>query len=100
MTRRLSIMKRKSLTNKAGDVRPLTREDFKHARLLREVDPEFIKNFHKAKKARGRPAGRSKAVVSMSIDKDILAALRASGQGWQSRVNALLRVAVDLNQHV
>jgi len=92
-------MKRKPLTNKAGDVRELTKEDFKLMRPMREVDPDFIVRFEEAKKRRGRPAGRSKAVVSISLDKDILAALRAGGAGWQSRVNDLLRAAVGLKQN-
>jgi uncharacterized protein (DUF4415 family) len=30
----------------------------------------------------------------MRVDADMLAALKASGPGWQTRVNALLRRAV------
>jgi uncharacterized protein (DUF4415 family) len=46
-----------------------------------------------------RPMGRPrmacpKAPLTMRIDADVLAALRSSGQGWQTRVNALLRDAV------
>jgi uncharacterized protein (DUF4415 family) len=46
-----------------------------------------------------RPMGRPriacpKAPLTMRIDVDVLAALRSSGQGWQTRVNALLRDAV------
>ena len=33
-------------------------------------------------------------MVSLRVDPDVLAALRASGPGWQTRVNALLRDAV------
>lgn len=33
-------------------------------------------------------------MLSMRTDPDVLAALRASGRGWQTRVNALLREAV------
>ncbi|MFZ4625719.1 MAG: BrnA antitoxin family protein [Rhodoferax sp.] len=31
----------------------------------------------------------------MRVDADVAAALRASGKGWQTRVNALLRQAVE-----
>lgn len=34
-------------------------------------------------------------ILSMRVDADVLAALRVSGKGWQTRVNALLRQAVD-----
>lgn len=92
-------MKRKPLTNKAGDVRSLTKEDFKLMRPIREVDPQMLILLKKASqelKRRGRPEGRTKDVVSLSLDKDVIASLRASGSGWQSRVNQLLRAAVGL----
>jgi uncharacterized protein (DUF4415 family) len=34
-------------------------------------------------------------MLSMRVDPDVLAQLRASGKGWQTRVNALLRQAVE-----
>lgn len=40
---------------------------------------------------RGRPAGASKTQIALRIDNDTLAAFRATGQGWQSRMNAALR---------
>lgn len=44
---------------------------------------------------RGRPRlERPKEQVTMRLDADVLNALRASGPGWQSRVNEILRVAV------
>jgi uncharacterized protein (DUF4415 family) len=47
---------------------------------------------------RGRPTGSVAAVtkspVKLRLDPDVLAALRSTGKGWQTRVNALLREAV------
>ncbi len=47
---------------------------------------------------RGRPPGSvaasTKQAVKLRLDPDLLAALRASGAGWQTRVNAILRAAV------
>ncbi len=43
----------------------------------------------------GRPrVAVKRPMLSMRTDPDVLAALRASGPGWQTRVNALLREAV------
>ena len=46
----------------------------------------------------GRPPGSVAAVtkqaVKLRLDPDVLSALRASGAGWQTRVNAILRDAV------
>jgi uncharacterized protein (DUF4415 family) len=41
---------------------------------------------------RGRPAGSGKKEsTTIRLDKDTLAAFRATGRGWQTRVNAALR---------
>lgn len=49
----------------------------------------------KAMRPMGRPRiANPKAPLTMRIDADVLQALRSSGQGWQTRVNALLREAV------
>ena len=46
--------------------------------------------------ARGRPpATIRRPMLSMRVDPDVLAHLRASGKGWQTKVNALLRQAVE-----
>lgn len=43
----------------------------------------------------GRPkAEQVKKPVSIRLDPDLLVALKATGPGWQSRVNGLLRDAV------
>jgi len=43
----------------------------------------------------GRPPLESpKQRIAIRLDRDVLAGLRASGRGWQTRVNALLREAV------
>lgn len=49
----------------------------------------------KAMRPMGRPRlANPKAAVTMRLDADLLEALRSNGQGWQTRVNALLRDAV------
>lgn len=45
---------------------------------------------------RGRPPGETKTQVSLRIDNDVLAAFRAEGPGWQSRMNAALRKAAGV----
>ena len=41
---------------------------------------------------RGRPSGSgTKEQVAIRLDRDVLAAFRASGAGWQTRMNAALR---------
>jgi uncharacterized protein (DUF4415 family) len=51
-----------------------------------------------AARKRGRPAGtvkeNAKVPMTMRVDADVLDAIKASGSGWQTRVNQLLREAV------
>jgi uncharacterized protein (DUF4415 family) len=65
------------------------------------MDPEMKKRIHTPEQIlarRGRPRGSvasaTKQAVKLRLDPDVLAALRASGAGWQTRVNAILREAV------
>lgn len=57
--------------------------------------PEEIKA-----RRRGRPAGSVQAVtkepVKLRLDADVLAALRATGDGWQTRINDMLRASLAL----
>lgn len=47
----------------------------------------------------GRPVGSVASVVKtpvkLRLDPDVLAAFKATGRGWQTRMNALLRQAVE-----
>ena len=48
-------------------------------------------------RARGRPKARlTKEPVKLRLDADVLAALRASGEGWQTRINDTLRASLRL----
>ncbi|MFA5663598.1 BrnA antitoxin family protein [Castellaniella sp.] len=51
-------------------------------------------------RSRGRPVGSTQAVrkeaVKLRLDADVLAALRASGDGWQTRINDTLRASLAL----
>lgn len=48
-------------------------------------------------KIRGRPKSATpKEPVKLRLDADVLAALRASGEGWQTRINDALRASLKL----
>jgi uncharacterized protein (DUF4415 family) len=67
-----------------------TAEDFAKARPITDF-PELAAAFAQAKG--GRPRGSNKEQVALRIDKDVLARFRATGPGWQTRINAILRAA-------
>lgn len=48
------------------------------------------------KRGRGRPAVPVKRpTLNMRVDPDVLNAFKATGPGWQTRINAALRDAVE-----
>jgi len=49
------------------------------------------------RKARGRPRGSNKSMVSLRIDSDVYAWLKSSGPGYQSKINIILRQMYELN---
>jgi uncharacterized protein (DUF4415 family) len=74
------------------DDAPLTAAELRTARPAKLAVPHIVE----AVRRRGRPRGTSKALVTLRLDKDVISALRASGEGWQTRINDLLRAAVGL----
>ena len=54
-----------------------------------------VTDFSKAK--RGRPfSSNPKTAISVRLDSDVVAALKAGGKGWQTRLNATLREALNM----
>lgn len=45
----------------------------------------------KPMRPRGRPAGSSKIATNVRYDEGVVAAFRATGDGWQTRMNNALR---------
>lgn len=72
-----------------------TDEDFARARPADNVLPARIAATLVRNKG-GRPAGSNKEQVSLRIDRDVLQRFRATGPGWQSRMNEALRSAAGL----
>lgn len=62
------------------------------------ADAEIFKGDTFVRRGRGRPkAVTTKEQINVRLDPDVLAVLRASGPGWQSRINAILRDALELD---
>lgn len=72
---------RTSLVDGDGEVREITEADMKHA--VRHGRPPLPEDLRKRR-------------VTIMLDPDILARLKAGGRGWQTRANALLREALEL----
>ncbi|MDP1605742.1 MAG: BrnA antitoxin family protein [Rhodocyclaceae bacterium] len=72
-----------------------TAEDFAKAKSAAEVLPDLFGAKPAAamlRPKRGRPpADRPKAHVNIRLDADVVATFRATGSGWQTRLNAALK---------
>lgn len=86
-------MKKPPKSRRYADDAPLTAKELRTARRLRDSEKSLVKAI---KRSRGRPAGRNKKTVHISLDADVVATLRNSGKGWQTRLNEMLRSAMGL----
>jgi uncharacterized protein (DUF4415 family) len=55
--------------------------------------------FARAVVRRGLAAPRTKTLLSLRVDSDVVEWFRAQGRGYQSRMNALLRAYMDAHRH-
>ncbi len=72
-----------------------TEENFKNARPASEVLPQYIgeeATQELLRRSRGRPLKANKKVnQTLRLDADVLEAYRKEGDGWQTRINRVLR---------
>lgn len=76
----------------AVDVPPITEEMARRLRPARETHPEIVEAYVRR---RGPQKTPTKERIGLRLDRDVLDAYRATGPGWQSRVNDDLRRAVE-----
>ncbi len=68
-----------------------TDEQLAQARPFSEVFPEW---YEEIQRSRGRPKiDMPKQVVSIRLDPDVIAKFKATGKGWQGRINEVLKNA-------
>ena len=88
------MKKQLALTNKEGEVRLLSSEDFKEFKSAPEILPaSLIKKLG----VRGPQKSPKKVVTTIRLSPDIIQKFKATGDGWQSRVDAALRQFI--NEH-
>ena len=81
----------KPLTDAAGEVRELAAEDFR-ALIPFSALPASLK---KKLGVRGPQKAPTKVATTIRFDPDVLEALKATGRGWQTRANDLLRADIE-----
>jgi uncharacterized protein (DUF4415 family) len=72
---------------------PLTEDVLRNARPATETHPHIVARY---RGQRGPGKVPAKVLVSLRIDPDVIDHFRATGDGWQARINAELRKASGL----
>ena len=81
--------------------KPITKATWTDPDDAPELTEAFFKNADQYDGTKLKSRGRPKSVVTkepvkLRLDADVLAALRASGEGWQTRINDTLRASLKL----
>jgi uncharacterized protein (DUF4415 family) len=72
-----------------------TAEEMRQARPLMDVLPkEAAEAIRRYRGQRGPQKSPTKELISLRVDRDVAAAYRATGPGWQTRANEALRAYV------
>jgi uncharacterized protein (DUF4415 family)/uncharacterized DUF497 family protein len=92
---RCGAMKKKTLTDKSGEVRELRSADIRAMRRAGEVLPPPLVDVLPRRKPgqRGPQKAPTKEQVTLRLDRDVLDRFRAAGPGWQRRINDALKRA-------
>lgn len=80
--------------DEVSDSPEITDEQWADARPLVEVMPDLVAAMERR---RGPQRAPTKDLVSLRLDKDVLATLRAGGSGWQGWANEMLRKGLGLD---
>jgi uncharacterized protein (DUF4415 family) len=70
-----------------------TEKDFARSMRPEDYPPELRNAF---RRMRGPQKAPTKQLVSLRLDRDVLAHFRATGPGWQARINETLRKAAGV----
>ncbi|MBN2107974.1 MAG: BrnA antitoxin family protein [Deltaproteobacteria bacterium] len=92
-------MKKKSLSTKNGQVRSLTREDARLFKPAGQVLPkELLTVLPRKPGQRGPQKEPRKEAVTVRYSREVLSYFRATGRGWQSRMDQALKEWVAGNK--
>jgi uncharacterized protein (DUF4415 family) len=83
------MAKRLPLTDESGEAREWTKEDFKRAVPFSGL-PEPLRNTLSSR-ARGPQKEPVKERISIRLSPEVVASFRATGAGWQTRLDTALK---------
>jgi uncharacterized protein (DUF4415 family) len=83
------MAKRKPLTDDDGEVRELDAEDFARAKPFSSLPKSLRAKI--ATRGRGPQKAPTKERITIRLSQDVVKKFRATGSGWQTRLDAALR---------
>jgi uncharacterized protein (DUF4415 family) len=94
-------MTKKPLTNKAGQVRELTRKDISNMRSAKEVLPANLLDVLPKRKVgqRGRQKVPTKVSVTLRYSPEVVNYFKETGDGWQIRMDEALKEWIKKHPH-
>jgi uncharacterized protein (DUF4415 family) len=85
---------RRPLADKDGEVRELTAEDMRLFKPIAEVDLGMVETMKEFRRKVGRPKAQSPKIhIGFRLASDVVASIKASGRGYNARVEQALREA-------
>jgi uncharacterized protein (DUF4415 family) len=81
------MTKRAPVTNPAGEVRELTASDLKQFRGADSLPQSLQRKLG----VRGPQKAPTKERITIRLSRDVVERFRATGEGWQTRVDAALQ---------
>jgi uncharacterized protein (DUF4415 family) len=79
---------KKPLTDKHGEVRELEESDFRHLVPFPDGLPAPLV---KTIRTRGKQLAPTKTPVTIRLSQDVLDHFKATGKGWQTRIDQVLK---------
>ncbi len=85
---------RRPLADKDGEIRELTAKDMRLFKPIAEVDIGMVEAMEEFRRKLGRPRAEAPKVhIGFRLAADVVASIRASGRGYNARVEQALRDA-------
>jgi uncharacterized protein (DUF4415 family) len=79
------------LTDKDGEIRELTVDDFKQAVPFSALPEALQAGLTQLKKARGPQQAALKTRITIRLSQDVVNRFRATGRHWQTRMDEALK---------
>jgi len=85
---------RRPLTDRDGEIRELAAEEMRLFKPITEVDPGMVEAMKEFRRKLGRPKAEAPKVhIGFRLAPDVVASIKASGRGYNARVEQALREA-------